>query len=97
VVELRDPVVGLVLGDCGGSTTTSSHRLVGDTLSETGTTSDRVDVTRDRSWIDDTASQLISTKQIAKTHGSNRVVCRIFCCMMKKALAEAMNGNRANS
>ena len=63
MVELRDPVVGLVLGDCGGSTTTSSHRLVGDTLSETGTTSDRVDVTRDRSWIDDTASQLISMEQ----------------------------------
>jgi hypothetical protein len=61
VVELRDPIVGLVLGDSGGSTSTSSHRLVGNTLSETGTTSNSVNMTRDRSWIDDTASQHIPT------------------------------------
>jgi hypothetical protein len=60
VVELRDPVVGLVLGDYGGGTTTGTHRLVGDTLTESGTTSDSVDVTRDRSWVNDTASQLMS-------------------------------------
>ena len=66
MVELRDPVVGLVLGDCGGSTSTGSHRLVGDTLTETGTTSDSVDVTRDRSWIDNTGNQLITMTQIAE-------------------------------
>ena len=69
MVELRNPVVGLVLGDRGGGTTTSSHRLVGDTLSETGTTSDSVDVTRDRSWVNDTAGQLMSVKQVAGLTG----------------------------
>ena len=54
MVELRDPVVGLVLSDCRGGTTTGSHRLVGDTLGEPGSTSNGVNVTRDRSWIDDT-------------------------------------------
>jgi len=63
---LRDPVVGLVLGDCGGSTSTGSHRLVGDTLTETGTTSDSVDVTRDRSWIDNTGNQLNSMNRTEK-------------------------------
>jgi hypothetical protein len=66
VVELRYPVVGLVLGYCGGSTTAGSHRLVGDTLTESGTTSDSVNVTRDRSRVHDTASQLMSVKQIAR-------------------------------
>jgi hypothetical protein len=62
VVELRNPVVGLVLGDGCCGTTTSSHRLVGDTLTESGATSDGVDMTRDRSWVDDTDCQLGLTR-----------------------------------
>lgn len=98
VVELRNPVVGLVLGNEGGRTTTVSHRLVADCLTEAGTTSDSVNVSRDRSWVHDTGHQ--SGRSNAgrwNTYGSSRVVWRIFCCMMKKALAEAKNGNRAKS
>jgi hypothetical protein len=63
VVELRNPVVGFVLGDDGSRTSTSSHRVVTDRLSKARTTSDRVDVSRDSSRVDDSGSQLRSCKK----------------------------------
>lgn len=57
VVELGDPVVRLVLLDERGRTFTGSHRLVRDRLGKSGTTSNRVHMSRDRSWVHDTAGQ----------------------------------------
>jgi hypothetical protein len=59
VVELRNPVVGLVLLDEGGGTFTGSHRLVRDRLGKARSTGDRVHMARDRSRVDDTIGQRV--------------------------------------